>query len=274
MLTEIKMKTLNYLLLISLSIGFLSLISCSGTSLKTIDEKIEKQGMEAKFSSGEYEAMIGFIEKLITKKPQLAPSDETQTEEFGENFGKMFTYMMVLGLAKDNGNLTSSQIAKLDKLQQSALLQTQNTEVDYQERFILDDNEEYNTYESSEGSQKVIVDLNGNIIGNYVGETSTTYKGFAQDEFEVSKSNYKVIELNNENGEGVVFCRFPGDIIKVYAQPSLNAPVIGNMIYEEGSLPLTYECIGKKLNWYKIRFNHKTGYVLDDSVEWAAEDYF
>ena len=72
----------------------------------------------------------------------------------------------------------------------------------------------------------------------------------------------------------MVFCKEPGDVVKVYALPSLNAPVIGNMIYEEGYLPDTYECIGKELNWYKIRFNHKTGYVIDDSVEWATEDYF
>lgn len=264
------------LFLIPLMMVVLAFTSCGGASLNAIDEKIQEDGIEAKFSSREYDAMIRFLENLFENNPKYDPSDDKQMDQAGKDFGRMFSYMMVLGLAKDNGDLSSSQVVKLDEIQVKAQA-ANSVNSGYQEEIALDDferNDGYNDSEYSEGSQKMIVDLNGNIIGNYVGETSTTYKGCAQDEFEVSKSNHKVIELNNENGEGVVYCKEPGDVIKVYAHPSLNAPVIGNMIYEEGSLPQTYECMGKELNWYKIRFNHKTGYVLDDSVEWAAEDYF
>ena len=267
------MKNLNKLFVVTILLSILTLVSCGGANLKAIDEKIEKEGMEANFSSDEYDAMIGFIEKLFKDNPQYDSTDDKQIAQFAEDFGKMFNYIMVLGFAKDNGNLSSSQIAKLDKIQQNAAKQANNGFGGMFEDDI-NDNEEYEGFDLSEGTQKVIVDLNGNIIGDYVGETSTNYRGVAQDEFEVSKSNHKVIELNNENGEGVVFCKNPGDVVKVYKEPSLDAPVIGNMIYEEGYLPQTYECVDKKGNWYKIRFNHKTGYVDANSVEWSAEDYF
>ena len=250
--------------------------SCGGASLKGIDEKIEKDGFEAKFSSTEYDAMIGFIENLFKTNPQYDPSDEKQMDQAGEDFGRMFSYMMVLGLAKDNGDLSSSQIAKLDEIQEKAQ-EANNINTDYQEEFDIDEVGGYDGYDDSDysgGSQKMIVDLNGNIVGNYVGETDSDYIGFGQDEFMVSKSGHKVIEVNSDNGEGVVYCKEPGDVVKVYKEPSLNAPVIGNMIYERGELPLTYECMGKNGGWYKIRFNHKTGYVEVKSVEWAAEDYF
>lgn len=269
------MKSYSKYLTIVAIVTSLFMISCGGASLKSVDEKIQKDGMEAKFSSGEYNAMIGFIEKLIKDNPQYDPSDEQQMEKFGEDFGNMFTYMMVLGLAKDNGDLSSSQIEKLDRIQQKAAqLADNSSESGYQEEYGVLDNENYGGYENSKDTQKLIVDQNGNIVGDYAGETETTYVGFGQDEFQVPKTNHKVIEISAANGEGVVYCKKPGDVVKVYSEPSVNSTVIGNMIYESGELPLTYECMGKNGDWYKIRFNHKTGYVIDDSVEWAAEDYF
>ena len=268
------MKKLKNLLLLSLLVLGLSLVSCGGANLKAIDEKIQKDGMEAKFSSGEYNAMIGFIEKLIKDNPHYDPSDEQQMEKFGEDFGNMFTYMMVLGLAKDKGDLSSSQIEKLDIIQKKAAQLVDNSESGFQEEYEVIDNKNYGDFENSKGTQKLIVDQNGNIVGDYAGETETTYVGFGQDEFEVPKSNHKVIEISAANGEGVIYCKEPGDVVKVYAEPSINSSVIGNMIYEPGELPLTYECMGKNGGWYKIRFNHKTGYVLEDLVEWSAEDYF
>ena len=268
------MKHLKNLFLISLIIDLMTLVSCGGASLKTIDEKIAKEGVEADFSSGEYDAMIGFIEKIIKEVPPYDSSDDIQMEQCEDDFGKIFTYMMVLGISKDNGKLSSSQITKLDKIQQNAAQQVNNSGFGYQEEYDFEDIEGYNDYESSDGTQKVIVDLNGNTVGNYVRETSTTYIGIGQDSFEVSKSDYNVIVLSSENGEGVVYSKDPGVVVEVYAEPSVNSPVIGNISYASGELPLTYECLGKSGQWYKIRFNHKTGYVDVKSVKWDAVNYF
>lgn len=117
-----KMKIFRTLFLSSLLMSVLALVSCGGASLKAIDEKIAKDGIEAKFSSGEYDAMISFIEKQVNDNSQYDPTDDAQMEQFGDDFGRMFSYILALGVAKDNGDLSSSQIKKLEKIQQSDVL--------------------------------------------------------------------------------------------------------------------------------------------------------
>lgn len=271
------MKHLIKPALISLLLTAFALVSCGGAKLKAIDEKIENEGMEANFTSGEYDAMLGFIEKIMEEAPQYKTTDDAQMEKFGDDFGKMFTYTMVLGLAGENRKLTTEQMVRFEKIVKNSRQISNNEglavpnpdETELSETYIDDE-----ISEGSNGSHKLIVDLNGNIVGDYVGETSTEYLGVGQDEFSVPKKGHKVIELNAENGAGVVFCKEPGDVVKVYSEPSLNASVIGKIVYEEGYLPDTYECIGKESNWYKIRFNRQTGYVLENQVEWSAESYY
>ena len=117
------MKNFTKAVLTSVLLVAFTLVSCGGGNLKAIDEKIEKEGVEAKFSSGEYDAMIEFMEKLVNDNPEYDSTDEKQMDKFGDDFGKMFTYMMVLGLAQDNGYLSSSQIEKFDEIRQKAAKQ-------------------------------------------------------------------------------------------------------------------------------------------------------
>lgn len=139
------MKHLKNLLLTGLMMSLMTFISCGGVSQKAIDEKIKKDGIEAKFTSVEYDAMIGYLEKLIKDNPQYDSEDDMQMEQFGDDLGKMFTYMMVLGLAKDNGELSSSQMSKFEEIANLA------TQLNNNEVYI--DSEEYVGNEYSEDAQ-------------------------------------------------------------------------------------------------------------------------
>ncbi len=42
------------------------------------------------------------------------------------------------------------------------------------------------------------------------------------------------------------------------------------MVYEEGEVPIMYDCLGKENGWYKINFDGQIGYVRQDLVEWGC----
>ncbi|MDE6457053.1 MAG: hypothetical protein K2L31_00460, partial [Muribaculum sp.] len=46
------------------------------------------------------------------------------------------------------------------------------------------------------------------------------------------------------------------------------------MVYEDGYVPDTYQCLGKKKGWYIVKIDGKTGYVHGDAVQWDGMDTF
>lgn len=122
-------------------------------------------------------------------------------------------------------------------------------------------------------SMKVVVDSAGNVVGRYVRTNADTYTVGVQDIFNVSKSGKKVIKYKASKGQGVIWCKKVG-CVNVYSQKSKKAEIIGQLIYEDGYVPETYPCLGKKHGWYKIKINDMEGYVPDKLVEWDAIDTF
>lgn len=122
-------------------------------------------------------------------------------------------------------------------------------------------------------SIKMVVDSAGNIAGRYVRTNADTYTVGVQDIFDVPKSGHQTVTFRADKGQGVIWCRQTGSV-NVHESPSAKAPVIGQLIYEEGDVPDTYPCAGRKKAWYKVRLDDKTGYVAADSVLWDAIDTF
>ncbi|MCH5231450.1 MAG: hypothetical protein J1F43_06610 [Muribaculaceae bacterium] len=83
----------------------LAMVSCGGADMKAINEKIEKEGVEATFSNKEYAAMADYI---------LSHFDDVDQDE------KIFDYTMILLAADVEGKLDNSTKAKCEEIQKKA----------------------------------------------------------------------------------------------------------------------------------------------------------
>lgn len=122
-------------------------------------------------------------------------------------------------------------------------------------------------------SMKVVVDSSGNVVGRYVRTNADTYTVGVQDIFDVPKSGNSVVEYKASKGHGVIWCKKMG-CVNVYSHASKKSEIIGQLIYEDGYVPETYPCLGKKHGWYKIKVSDKEGYVSAKLVVWDAIDTF
>lgn len=114
---------------------------------------------------------------------------------------------------------------------------------------------------------KIVVDKTGEPVGRYVRTNARTYTVIQQDTCEVTKEGNRVVTYSAEAGNGVVWCKDWGKA-QVHSAPSAESPVIGEMVFEEGGMPVAYWCLGKVNGWYKIDFDGKEGYVLEELSEW------
>lgn len=122
-------------------------------------------------------------------------------------------------------------------------------------------------------SMKVVVDSTGNEVGRYMRTNADTYTVGVQDIFDVPKSGKRIVKYKASKGQGVIWCKKVGRV-NVYSHASKKSEIIGQLIYEDGYVPETYPCLGKKRGWYKVKVNNKAGYVPANLVEWDAIDTF
>lgn len=122
-------------------------------------------------------------------------------------------------------------------------------------------------------SMKVVVDNAGNVVGRYVRTNADTYTVGVQDIFVVPVSGNRVVEYKASKGQGVIWCKKVGSV-NVHSNTSKESEIIGQLIYEDGYVPETYPCLGKKNGWYKTKVNNKEGYVSAKLVEWDAISSF
>ena len=122
-------------------------------------------------------------------------------------------------------------------------------------------------------SMKVVVDSVGNVVGRYVRTNADTYTVGVQDIFDVPKCGKRVVEYKASKGQGVIWCKKPG-YVNAYSRASKKSEIIGRLKYEDGYVPETYPCLGKKRGWYKTTLNDKEGYVPSKLVNWDAIDTF
>lgn len=113
----------------------LLLASCSGVDYTTINEKIDREGVEAEFSQQEYQDMIKFLDsnlekvtkqtaKTLEKLNNLGAEDYTPSDkdkEMTELGVRVNHYIMVLGYAYEEGRLDSSNSEKFDKIYQKSV---------------------------------------------------------------------------------------------------------------------------------------------------------
>ena len=50
--------------------------------------------------------------------------------------------------------------------------------------------------------------------------------------------------------------------------------VVGNLVYDEGDCPCTYECLEFRDGWFRIRISGTEGYINEEYVLWDAIDSF
>lgn len=116
-------------------------------------------------------------------------------------------------------------------------------------------------------SMKMVVDAEGNVQGRYVRTNANTYTVSVQDECDIPKAGNRVVVFRAEDGQGAIWCRNYGRV-NVRSIPSTKGEIIGKLVYDEDSVPESYDCLGKVDGWYKVRVNGKEGYVRQDLVEW------
>lgn len=122
-------------------------------------------------------------------------------------------------------------------------------------------------------SMKVVVDSVGNVVGRYVRTNADTYTVGVQDIFDVPRSGKRIVRYKASKGQGVIWCKKIGSV-NVYSRASEKSEIIGRLIYEDGYVPETYPCLGKKRGWYRVKVSDKEGYVPAKLVEWDAIDIF
>lgn len=122
-------------------------------------------------------------------------------------------------------------------------------------------------------SMKMVVDSASNVVGRYVRTNADTYTVGVQDIFDVAKTGKRIVTFHAKKGQGIIWCKHIGRT-PVYSTPSIKSDTIGYLVYEDGYVPETYPCMGKKKGWYMVRINGKTGYVRKGSVGWDGMDTF
>lgn len=126
------MKQLIFGFLASL---MLLLVSCAEKDYTTINEKIDRDGMEATFSQEEYNDMIEFVDKNMEKimkvtgeklnslndqfmagDDSLSDSNKDEYKKLAQDANRMENYMMILENAKEEGKLDSSTEKKEEQV--------------------------------------------------------------------------------------------------------------------------------------------------------------
>ena len=131
------------------------------------------------------------------------------------------------------------------------------------------------TVNAQNNSLKVVVTADGDLVGRYVRQTSTTYIANPLDwEVEVSKKDHRVEIWTPEKGKGFVVRRdgVTGNL-NVRKGPSTRYAVVCQITEEDSNkdyLENSFQCLGKVKGWYKISIKGKVGYIRQDLVEWAA----
>lgn len=122
-------------------------------------------------------------------------------------------------------------------------------------------------------SMKMVVNSTSNIVGRYVRTNADTYTVGVQDIYDVPKSGNRVVTFRAKRGQGVIWCKHIGRV-SVYNTSSTKGDIIGHLVYEDGYVPETYRCMGKKKGWYKVSIDGRVGFVCEKQVHWDGMDTF
>lgn len=117
------MKAINNYLKFFIIIVSLTLVACENSSLKTINEKIEKEGTSATFTQKEYAAMADYLlknySKIMKEYNQIDLEDddiENQIDKLDKKYPYIGEYMMILSLADFDGKLDEKTSSKVKEI--------------------------------------------------------------------------------------------------------------------------------------------------------------
>lgn len=136
---------------------------------------------------------------------------------------------------------------------------------------IVDDEREWDLRDASP-QMKVIIS-EGGMVARYLTEDEDNYIGDIQDTVWIPKSRAMVETWYASDGRGIVFLKEFG-VVPSYAEPDSTSDVVGNLIFEEGDCPYTYDCLEYKDGWFKVLISGSEGYVNEEYVLWDAIETF
>lgn len=113
------MKKIKNFVMMSLMALMVILVSCGDSTLKSINEKIEKEGTSATFTQKEYAAMVDYVEKNFDKQIEVEAKnmDWEESEKYMQkNFPHLDDYIIILAFAEAEGELDKSTSAKYNQI--------------------------------------------------------------------------------------------------------------------------------------------------------------
>lgn len=113
------MKKIRNFIMVSLMALMMTLMSCGDSTLKTINEKIEKEGTSATFTQKEYAAMVDYVEKNFDKQLEVETKnmDWEESEKYMQkNFPHLDDYIIILAFADAGGELDKSTSIKYNQI--------------------------------------------------------------------------------------------------------------------------------------------------------------
>ncbi|MCQ2238250.1 MAG: hypothetical protein MJZ73_03345 [Bacteroidaceae bacterium] len=114
---------------------------------------------------------------------------------------------------------------------------------------------------------KVVVDKDGEVLGNYGGEDADNYIIETDDSYTASKRGLHVETYSARDGQGEIILR-GNHKASVYRTPD-TSDFLCTIEDEEGMMPDGYKCLGYNNGWFHIKlFDGRNGYVESSQVEW------
>lgn len=136
---------------------------------------------------------------------------------------------------------------------------------------IVDDEREWDLRDASPQMKVIITE--GGMVARYLSEDEDNYIGDIQDTVWIPKSHAMVETWCASDGRGIVFLKEFG-VVPSYAEPDSTFEVVGNLIFEKGDCPYSYDCLDYKDGWFKIRISGAEGFINEKYVYWDSIETF
>ena len=134
---------------------------------------------------------------------------------------------------------------------------------------IVDDEREWDLRDASP-QMKVIIS-EGGMVARYLTEDEDNFIGGIQDTVWIPKSRAMVETWYACDGRGVVFLNDVGTR-PAYEAPDSLSSVVGELKFEYGYCPDSYDVAGYRDGWFAIDMSGNVGYVREEYVWWDAID--
>ena len=139
----------------------------------------------------------------------------------------------------------------------------------YQAADIISDEAAWDLRDAS--LHKKVIITEGGMVARYLTEDEDNYIGDIQDTVWIPKSRAMVETWYACDGRGVVFLNEEGTK-PAYEAPDSLSEVVGELQFERGYCPDSYDVVGYRDGWFAIDMSGNVGYVREEYVYWDAID--